>query len=56
MLLKDPAKHSVRSVLDLMTKVKKGSGEYKKIIATSAKRKDIHSPGNWRQKLEDCSK
>ena len=54
-LLKDPAKHSVSSVLELMTKVKKGSGEYRKIIATSVKRKDIHSPGSWRQKLQDNS-
>ena len=36
-----------------MTKVKKGSGEYRKMIATSVKRKDIHSPWSWRQKLED---
>ena len=38
-----------------MIKVKKGSGEYRKIISVSAKREDIHSPGSWRQKLEDNS-
>ena len=47
-LLQDPVKHSVSSVLELMRKFKKGSGEYRKIIATSAKRKDTHSTGNWR--------
>ena len=35
-----------------MTKVKKGLGKYRKIIAVSVKRKDIHSPGSWMQKLE----
>ena len=39
MLLKEPAKYSVISVLELMTKVKKGSGEYQKIIASSVKKK-----------------
>ena len=55
MLLIEPAKHSVSSVLEQMTKVKKGSGEYRKIIATSVRIKDIHSPGSWRQKLQDNS-
>ena len=47
--------HDKSSVLELMTKVEKASGEYRKVIAVSIKRKDIHSPMSWRQKLEDSS-
>ena len=38
-----------------MTKVKKGSGEYRKIVAKSVKSKDIHNPDKWKQKLQDNS-
>ena len=38
-----------------MTKVKKGSGEYRKIIASRRMDRDIHNPTNWREKLNDES-
>ena len=37
LLLKEPDKYSVSSVLELMRKVKKGSGEYRIIVASSVK-------------------
>ena len=48
-------KHSVSTIGALMAKVKKGSGEYRKIIASRRMDRDIHNPTNWREKLCDDS-
>ena len=54
-MAKSTKKHSVSTIRDLMIKVKKGSGEYRKIIASRRSNRDIHNPTNWRVKLDDDS-
>ena len=50
---KNTKEHSVSTVKDLMIKVKKGSGQYRKIIASRRDQREIHNPHNWRIKLND---
>ena len=55
LMIVNTKKHSVSTIGALMAKVKKGSGEYRKIIASRRMDRDIHNPTNWREKLCDDS-
>ena len=50
LMIVNTKKHSVSTIGALMAKVKKGSGEYRKIIASRRSDRDIHNPNNWREK------
>lgn len=41
------------SINSLMSNIKQGSASYRKIIARSHTRSDLHNPSKWRSKLND---
>ena len=52
--LKLPQKqHTHISIESLMSSIKQGSASYRKIIARSHTRSDLHNPSKWRLKLND---
>ena len=45
--------HTHSTIGSLMTSIKKGSGQYRKIIARAHKQTDVHNPTNWKAKISD---
>ena len=45
--------HTHISIESLMSSIKQGSASYRKIIARSHTRSDLHNPSKWRLKLND---
>ena len=41
------------NITSLMKSIKQGSGKYRSILQRKVVHKDIHSPSNWRSKLND---
>ena len=48
-------KNTHQNVLSLMSNIKKGSGKYRTILHKQSTPKELHSPTNWRSKLNDTT-
>ena len=48
-----PQKNTHSNITSLMQSIKQGSGKYRSILQKKLVQKDLHSPANWRSKIND---